>query len=253
MPSRNEKRAAVARSRPASSPRRDRDPRARGARDQRQRLAQPTATPRRQPTSLQRLAGGRGGARARSATHITPRPERGGRRDEQSASEVRLDDAVRTAARRAPPAPWPARAARIERARGQRAGGHREQLARGSRRAGGQRAEVKRGVEGQALVRPAEEVGHQDQVARGRDRQELRQALDEAEDHRVGVGHPTMSSPPSTPITLPVIQCVSGCERTTMARATSSGGGHAAATGCAGARRSRAWRSRGSSARPAWR
>src|SRR3989442_15139738 len=56
----------------------------------------------------------------------------------------------------------------------------------------------------------------------GRDRQKLGQALDEAEDHTLRVGHPTMSSPPSTPITLPVIQYVSGWARTAMARATSS-------------------------------
>src|SRR5436309_12882639 len=57
----------------------------------------------------------------------------------------------------------------------------------------------------------------------GRDGQKLGQALDKAEDHALRVGHPTMSSPPSTPITLPVIQYVSGWDRTTMARATSSG------------------------------
>ena len=49
------------------------------------------------------------------------------------------------------------------------------------------------------------------------------QALDDAQDDRQQiVPHPTMSSPPSTPMTLPVIQAMSGWERTTMARATSS-------------------------------
>ena len=75
----------------------------------------------------------------------------------------------------------------------------------------------------------------EEQVAGGRDGQEFRDAFDHAEqDDGEPVGHrgraerpsgtaqPTMSSPPSTPITLPVIQYVSGCDRTTMARATSS-------------------------------
>ena len=65
-------------------------------------------------------------------------------------------------------------------------------------------------VEGEPLIRPAEDVRHQDEMAGGRDGKELGEPLDEAENHPLGVGHPTISSPPSTPITLPVIQYVSG-------------------------------------------
>src|SRR2546430_5667568 len=60
-------------------------------------------------------------------------------------------------------------------------------------------------------------------MAGGGHGEELRQPLDDAEHDSLEVGHPTTSSPPSTPMTFPVIQCVSGCASTTMARATSSG------------------------------
>jgi hypothetical protein len=45
-----------------------------------------------------------------------------------------------------------------------------------------QRADVHGHVKGQPLVGPAEEMRHQDQVTRARDRQELGQALHDGED-----------------------------------------------------------------------
>ena len=82
-------------------------------------------------------------------------------------------------------------------------------------------------VEEVGLARQQPHVLHEEQMAGRGDREEFRDALDDAQgDHGGPVGHrrgyPAISSPPSTPITLPVIQWVSGCESTTMARATSS-------------------------------
>ncbi len=73
-----------------------------------------------------------------------------------------------------------------------------------------ERAEMHDRVEGQTLVGPAEDVRDQDQMAGGGHGEELRQPLDDAEHDPLEVGHPTTSSPPSTPMTFPVIQCVSG-------------------------------------------
>src|SRR5215470_16853691 len=87
----------------------------------------------------------------------------------------------------------------------------------------GQRAEMQRGIDGETLIRPAEHVRDENEVPGRGDRKELGQALNEPQNYRLRVAHPTISSPPSTPITLPVIQYVSGCESTTMALATSSG------------------------------
>src|SRR5262245_40413312 len=78
------------------------------------------------------------------------------------------------------------------------------------------------GVESKALVGPSKNVRHEDEVSGGRDGKELGQALDDTENNTLGVVHPTTSSPPSTPITLPVIQYASGWVRATTARATSS-------------------------------
>ena len=47
---------------------------------------------------------------------------------------------------------------------------------------GEQRADVHGDVEGEPLVRPAEEIRHEHEVARARDRQELGEALHERED-----------------------------------------------------------------------
>src|SRR5207244_11425438 len=85
------------------------------------------------------------------------------------------------------------------------------------------RAQSEDRVEGQTLVGPAEDVRDQDQMAGGGHGEQLRQPLDYAEHDSLEVAHPTTSSPPSTPMTFPVIQCVSGRASTTMARATSSG------------------------------
>src|SRR5439155_269905 len=74
-----------------------------------------------------------------------------------------------------------------------------------------ERAEMHDRVEGQTLVGPAEDVRDQDQMAGGGHGEELRQPLDDAEHDSLEVGHPTTSSPPSTPMTFPVSQCVSGC------------------------------------------
>ena len=70
----------------------------------------------------------------------------------------------------------------------------------------GQGAQVHHGVKGETLIRPAEKVRHQDQMAGGGDGEELGHALDHAEHDALRVRHPTISSPPSTPMTLPVIQ-----------------------------------------------
>ena len=53
----------------------------------------------------------------------------------------------------------------------------------------GQRAQVHGGVEREALIRPAEESRDQNEMSRRRDREEFREALDDAEDERLRVGH----------------------------------------------------------------
>src|SRR5438067_1431289 len=173
------------------------------------------------------VAGGAGAPRWRRRGRLAighqhhETPERRGARDQQRRAEVRLDVLAEEHAgdgagnRRehddhAEPA--------IE-----RAAEHREDLVTEVGEERGQRAEVQGCVHREALVGPAEDARHEDQVTRGGNRQALGQALDEPQDQRLGVAHPTISSPPSTPITLPVIQYVSGCDSTTIAFATSSG------------------------------
>src|SRR5439155_17447377 len=112
------------------------------------------------------------------------------------------------------------RTPRLGRRTARRRAQHGQQLAAKVRQQRGNGAEVHDRVEGEALVRPSKRPGDQDQVSRRRYRQELREALDQAEDDALAVRHPTTSSPPSTPMTLPVIQYASACDRSMMARAT---------------------------------
>ena len=62
---------------------------------------------------------------------------------------------------------------------------HREKLAPEIGDDGEQRADVNGDVEGEALVRPAEEMRHQHEVAGARNRQELGQALHDGENDRL--------------------------------------------------------------------
>src|SRR4030095_756623 len=102
----------------------------------------------------------------------------------------------------------------------ERAGGHAQELAPKIGEERRERAEMHDRIEGETLTRPAEDMRDQDQMAGGRNGEELGEPLDEAENPPLGVRHPTMSSPPSTPIKLPVIQCVSGWERKTDRKST---------------------------------
>src|SRR5262245_2447911 len=205
----------------AQESRGDRDPGARSAGDEGERLGEADREPLAPGDTLERIAG-RGGSRDGAAIGDPhdDRPAAGGDRDDDRPSQLAFDDLSEEEARQR----TGNRGDHEDRGQAARDGAeeHAQELAPEVRHERPERAQVHDRVEGEALIGPAEHVGHQDEMPRGRDGQELGQALDDAEDHALRVRHPTMSSPPSTPITLPVIQYVSGWERTTMARATSS-------------------------------
>ncbi len=113
------------------------------------------------------------------------------RRDGHGIAQLLLDQAAESEPDDARPGSVPRSTHQARRASGvmpaarQRAepgARHREQLAAEVGDDGEQRADVHGDVEGEPLVLPAEQVRHQHEVARARDRQELGQALDDRED-----------------------------------------------------------------------
>src|SRR5207302_1205833 len=205
----------------AQEPGGDRDARARGARNQRQGLGAADRQGLPERDALERIAWDR--RRRRGPPIGNPHDDRPScrrhgndeRRAKLALDELLEEDTGQGARDRGQDEQnrEPAR---------ERARSHAEELATKIGEERRERAEVHDRVEGESLIAPAEDVRHEDQVTGRRNGEELGEPLDEAENHPLSVGHPTISSPPSTPITLPVIQYVSGWERTTMARATSS-------------------------------
>ena len=193
----------------AQEPRGDRDARARCARDQRQGLSAPDREGLAQRDALERVAGRRRWRRGPAiGDPHDDRPAGRGDRDEDGRAQLRLDELFEddTGQR--------ARDRRQDEQDGEpareRARDHAHELAPEVGEERRERPEMHDRVEGEPLIRPTEDMRHQDEMTGGRNGKELGEPLDEAENHPLGVGHPTISSPPSTPITLPVIQYVSG-------------------------------------------
>src|SRR5262249_41095845 len=170
---------------------------------------------------LEGLGRPRGGGRPAVSDPHDDSPHGGGRGDDQGGPDVGLDPLPEE--KPGEPAGDGGHDDHRGEATRERAGHQPGELAPKVGQQRGERTQMHDGVEGQSLIRPAEDERNQDQVPGRRDGEELGQALDQAQNDALGVAHPTMSSPPSTPMTLPVIQYVSGWARTTMARATSAG------------------------------
>ena len=177
---------------PAEEARRDRDPRARRPRDQRDRLRAADGEPLRPGEALERIAGrGRRRRRAPVGEPHDDAPHGGGGGDQERRAQMRLDELAQEHPRE------PARQRRDqhegrEPAR-QRAGGQRQEFAPKVGEERGERAEVERRVHGEPLIGPAEHVRDQDQMAGGRDGEELGEPLDDAEHDGLEVRHWAMA------------------------------------------------------------
>ena len=154
--------------------------------------AQACASPISSASAIVKPASSRRGAAARSATSITRGADRqrdgGHQRRPQLGLDVVVEEQPDDDRRDGADGDQPDQARRKTRAPAESAEGSAASMARMSgqkiRQDGGQRADVQRDVERQPELGrlPAEEEARQDQVRRARDRQELGESLDDAQE-----------------------------------------------------------------------